>query len=123
MMTSASESISNSEVAENAILPPCRVRHLDTLVECGYRFLTVCADPPWDYANRVARGAASRHYRRMLLDDSGKFPIEKLTTDNAHLHLWTTNGFLKEGFEVIEANPAKVLPIIEKHDPSLSCLV
>lgn len=122
MMTSAPESISNREVAENAILPPCRVRHLDTLVECGYRFPTVYADPPWD-ANRVARGAASRHYKRMLLDDSGKFPIEKLTTDNAHLHLWTTNGFLKEGFQVIEANPAKLLPIIEKHYSSLSCLV
>jgi N6-adenosine-specific RNA methylase IME4 len=30
-------------------------------------------------------------------------PVQKLATSNAHLHLWTTNGFLKEAFGVIDA--------------------
>ena len=30
-------------------------------------------------------------------------PVSKLVADNAHLHLWTTNAFLREAFTVIEA--------------------
>ena len=30
-------------------------------------------------------------------------PVKDLVTENAHLHLWTTNAFLCEAFEVIRA--------------------
>ncbi|MCY2967616.1 MAG: MT-A70 family methyltransferase [Planctomycetota bacterium] len=82
---------------------PGRVRDLQSLVDLGHRFPTIYADPPWEYANRVARGAASRHYRTMTLDDICGLPVSNLTTDDAHLHLWTTNGFLSEAFQVIKA--------------------
>lgn len=30
-------------------------------------------------------------------------PVAGLAADDAHLHLWTTNGFLREAFDVIDA--------------------
>ena len=103
MMASTPDPISDPETKTNLIPPPSRVRHLESLIDCGHRFPTIYADPPWDYTNRVARGAASRHYQTMTLEDICQLPVGKLVTDDAHLHLWTTNGFLREAFLVIEA--------------------
>jgi N6-adenosine-specific RNA methylase IME4 len=87
----------------DTLRPPGRVRHLQSLIDDGRRFPTIYADPPWQYANRAARGAAERHYRTMTLDDICRQPVAELAADDAHLHLWTTNGFLKDAFRVIEA--------------------
>jgi N6-adenosine-specific RNA methylase IME4 len=88
--------------AEQSALPSV-VRELATLVERGARFSTVYADPPWPYQNTAARGAAENHYRTMTLKDICNEPVKKLVADNAHLHLWTTNAFLHEAFDVIRA--------------------
>lgn len=39
----------------------------------------------------------------MTLDEICAEPVSELATENAHLHLWTTNGFLREAFTVIDA--------------------
>ena len=82
---------------------PTIVRDLDQLLRNGVRFSTVYADPPWPYCNTAARGAAEKHYRTMSMDDILNEPIKDLVADNAHLHLWTTNAFLREAFDVIHA--------------------
>lgn len=76
---------------------------LDRLVGDGLRFRTIYADPPWDYSKTVGRGAARRHYRTMSLDAICAEPVPLLAAETAHLHLWTTNGFLREAFAVIDA--------------------
>lgn len=76
---------------------------LATLVAEGRKFRTIYADPPWEYDKSVGRAAASRHYRTMSVAEICREPINQLVDDSAHLHLWTTNGFLREAFQVIEA--------------------
>jgi N6-adenosine-specific RNA methylase IME4 len=82
---------------------PSIVRDLACLVERGAKFATVYADPPWPYSNTAARGAAEDHYRTLSLDAIRSQPIKALAAENAHLHLWTTNGFLREAFDIIQA--------------------
>jgi N6-adenosine-specific RNA methylase IME4 len=80
---------------------PSIVRELKVLIELQARFTTIYADPPWPYSNTAARGAAENHYRTMSLETIRNEPINELCAEKAHLHLWTTNAFLQEAFEVI----------------------
>jgi N6-adenosine-specific RNA methylase IME4 len=82
---------------------PGIVSDLNTLVKLGVKFPTIYADPPWPYSNRAARGAAEKHYRTLSMDAIRAEPIRDLAADQAHLHLWTTNAFLHEAFDVIRA--------------------
>ena len=77
--------------------------NLRDLVAAGHRYPTIYADPPWPYRNRAARGAAVNHYPVMSLDQICAEPVNLLASPDAHLHLWTTNGFLREAFTVIDA--------------------
>jgi N6-adenosine-specific RNA methylase IME4 len=79
------------------------VRGLRTLVDDGRRFATVYADPPWPYRNVASRAAAENHYRTMTLDEIRREPVAEVCEPDAHLHLWTTNAFLREAFTVIRA--------------------
>jgi N6-adenosine-specific RNA methylase IME4 len=76
---------------------------LHQLIADGRKFSTVYADPPWQYDNDASRAAAANHYSTMPLDEICAEPVSKIAAENAHLHLWTTNGFLREVFEVINA--------------------
>lgn len=82
---------------------PTIVRNLAELRDNGLRYSTVYADPPWPYSNTAARGAAGNHYSTMSLKAILAEPVRDLVADNAHLHLWTTNAFLRDAFEVIAA--------------------
>ncbi len=81
----------------------CVARNLEALALRGLRFGTVYADPPWQYQNRAARGAAENHYRTMTLDELCGLPVPQLLAPRAHLHLWTTSSFLVDAFTVIRA--------------------
>jgi N6-adenosine-specific RNA methylase IME4 len=82
---------------------PSIVRDLRELVDQGAKFGSIYADPPWPYSNTAARGAAESHYRTMSLEAICEVPVKQLAADQAHLHLWTTNAFLREAFDVIRA--------------------
>lgn len=100
------ESIVESEDVSGAIgtiQTPSIVRDLRSLVDNKLKFGTVYADPPWPYSNRAARGAAEKHYRTMTIDAICAEPVSQLAAEQAHLHLWTTNAFLREAFDVIHA--------------------
>jgi N6-adenosine-specific RNA methylase IME4 len=79
------------------------VEDLDSLILAGDRFGTVYADPPWLYGNQATRSSTSKHYAGMTVDELCALPVSKLAADDAHLHLWTTNGFLFETKAIMEA--------------------
>lgn len=66
-------------------------------------YKTIYADPPWleRGGGKVKRGA-DKHYSLMGVDDiinlMKRIPVE----DNAHLYLWVTNNFLKDGLKVVD---------------------
>jgi N6-adenosine-specific RNA methylase IME4 len=77
---------------------------LQSLIDDGKKFGTVYADPPWRYGNSATRASADGEYSNtMSMEEICAEPVAELTTDPAHLHLWTTNGFLREAFDVIDA--------------------
>ena len=61
----------------------------------------VCEERRWGYSNTAARGAAENHYRTMTLAAIRGEPVRQLIANDAHLHLWTTNAFLQEAFDVL----------------------
>ncbi|MDA7978288.1 MAG: MT-A70 family methyltransferase [Pirellulales bacterium] len=79
------------------------VSALQQLIDSGRKYPTIYADPPWSYTNEASRAAAVNHYPKMSVDAICAEPVRDLAADNAHLHLWTTNGFLRESFAVIDA--------------------
>nr|DAS77840.1 MAG TPA: N6 adenosine methyltransferase subunit [Caudoviricetes sp.] len=69
------------------------------------KYKTIYADPPWmeSGGGRIKRGA-DRHYSLMKTKDICELQIIKdIVDDNAHLYLWVTNNFLKDGLQVMEA--------------------
>lgn len=84
---------SREEPAEPGILVP--------LPEGVFR--VIVADPPWRYGNTATRGAAEDHYATMTIEELCDLDVEDRSADDAHLYLWTTNGFLREAFDVMEA--------------------
>ena len=95
------------EVAESVNsqphFPSGVVGNLDELIEQGRKFSTFYADPPWPYKNQGTRASTDNHYPTMPVSDICAEPVAQLAADRAHLHLWVTNGFLREAFDVIEA--------------------
>lgn len=69
----------------------------------GRKFKTIYADPPWQYGNQGTRASTDNHYGTMPLADICAMPIADLADDDAHLHLWTTNAFLFDAKQVMEA--------------------
>ena len=49
------------------------------------------------------RGAADKHYPTLELEAICAEPVSRLVAENAHLHLWTTNAFLRQAFAVMDA--------------------
>jgi N6-adenosine-specific RNA methylase IME4 len=62
---------------------------------------TIVIDPPWAYDNKATRGAASNHYETMTFEELEVLEIP--AADNAHLYLWVTNGFLREGLDLLQS--------------------
>lgn len=66
----------------------------------------IVIDPPWQYGNSATRGAAQDHYPTMSIEELRELPTlcEPLVRSvDSHLYLWTTTGFLREAFELLEA--------------------
>lgn len=93
----------NLGIPTDAPRVPAIVRELASVVQAGVKYSTIYADPPWPYSNTAARGAAENHYPTMTLEAIRSEPVEALAAEHAHLHLWTTNAFLREAFDVIRA--------------------
>ena len=84
----------------------------------------ILADPPWALTLSNKRdpskcGAAdSMPYPTMDLDEIKALPVAGLADEDAHLWLWTTNEFLRAGFDVMEAWGFKYLAPVHWIKPS-----
>ena len=78
------------------------------------RFATIVADPPWPHPDSSRRTKSTKGnwrlgdrsvvpYDRMTIDDICALPISDHAASDAHLYLWTTNGFLRDGYRVVDA--------------------
>lgn len=81
----------------------CTVDDLHTLIAAGMKFGTIYADPPWLYDNQATRAATGNHYDTMTVEKICDLPVRQLAADDAHLHLWTTNGFLFDAPRIFDA--------------------
>jgi N6-adenosine-specific RNA methylase IME4 len=86
-----------------ASIETCTVADLAQLAEAGKRFGTIYADPPWLYDNQGTRAATGNHYGGMTVDELCALPVRELAADDAHLHLWITNGFLFDAPRIFDA--------------------
>lgn len=75
---------------------------LDRLRKSGLRFGSIYADPPWRYGNQTTRAATDNHYGTMTREELVDLRLGDLAADRSHLHLWTTNAFLKDALELID---------------------
>jgi len=103
IMRAADKEQRKTERHENLPEDSCRLSDLAALVNRGRKFGCIYADPPWLYDNQSTRAATSNHYEGMTIDELCALPIRELAADDAHLHLWTTNGFLFECPKIFEA--------------------
>jgi len=78
-------------------------RTLEGLIQTGQRFGCIYADPPWAYSNQGTRAATHNHYPTMSVEAIAELRVADLALPAAHLHLWTTNGFLFEARRIMEA--------------------
>ena len=107
--------------------PPCRFPD-DCACESGVAFQeklaaerqepklyhTIVVDPPWKFsdnlrhylyrADREGRGrGAAANYAVMELEEVAGLPVGCWAEGNAHLYLWTTNGFMEEAYQLVHA--------------------
>lgn len=80
-----------------------KVFDFEALVRNGEKFGTIYADPPWLYDNQGTRAATGNHYGGMTVEELCALPVKEIVAKDAHLHLWTTNGFLFECPKIFEA--------------------
>jgi N6-adenosine-specific RNA methylase IME4 len=78
------------------------------------RYRTIVADPPWHYErfgiSRIPKGvehdgrAKTLPYASMAVEEIKALPVASLADpEGAHLYLWTTNRYLRDAFDVMEA--------------------
>lgn len=81
----------------------CTVAELRSLIGQGRTFGTIYADPPWKYGNQATRSATDNHYPTMSVEEIAALPVKELAAEDCHLHLWTTNAFLFDCKQIMEA--------------------
>jgi len=96
LVKSKTTTVRESTLLENG----CSV---DDLYSLNKKFSCIYADPPWVYGNQATRASTENHYSGLSVDKIASLPVDILTTENAHLHLWTTNAFLPESFKIMES--------------------
>src|SRR4051794_40311906 len=71
------------------------------------RFLTVLADPPWQFTNKTGKVAPEHkrlaRYQTLGLQEIRDLPVGMITRPTSHLYLWCPNALLPEGLAVMKA--------------------
>jgi len=68
------------------------------------KYEIIYADPPWrEFGGGKIKRGADKHYSLMKTKDIIALPVQDISKDNAHLYLWVTNNFMREGLEVMES--------------------
>lgn len=73
----------------------------------GKKFVTILADPPWQFNNRTGKVAPEHkrlnRYATMSNQEIAELPVSSITDEKAHLYLWVPNALLSEGLNVMQA--------------------
>jgi len=67
------------------------------------KYNIIYADPPWKYKEDWGNGSYKHTYKAMDIEEIKNLPVKKISDEKAHLYLWVTNPFLREGLDVCEA--------------------
>jgi N6-adenosine-specific RNA methylase IME4 len=71
------------------------------------RFVTVLADPPWQFVNRTGKIAPEHRrlsrYATMTSEGITSLPVAQIAAPMAHLYLWCPNALLPDGLAVMKA--------------------
>lgn len=81
------------------------------------KYRTIVADPPWPYGGRMSGTLHGRNsakpklsmrlaplpYSTMSLEAIGALPVASMAALDAHMYLWTTQRFLRDGFDILDA--------------------
>ena len=65
------------------------------------KYNIIYADPPWKYKESWGNGQVG--YNTMTNQEIIDMPVSEIAEDQAHLYLWVTNPFIKEGLDVCKA--------------------
>lgn len=87
-------------IVERRVEPEPEPEDLPELDDPPTEFSAIVIDPPWRYDNTITRGAAEDHYPTMGLEELAALTFPAAA--DSHLYLWVTNGFLREGFWLLE---------------------
>src|SRR5262249_6060856 len=80
------------------------------------KFRTIVMDPPWDYG--AERERVRPVYATMTQKELLALPVFSWADDPAHLYLWSTNGNLRDAFELMKAWGFKFKTMITWVKPS-----
>jgi N6-adenosine-specific RNA methylase IME4 len=73
----------------------------------GRKFGAILADPPWQFQNKTGKVAPEHRrlsrYATLTLDEIKQLPIQRISSEVAHLYLWVPNALLPEGLATMEA--------------------
>ena len=64
------------------------------------KYQIIYADPPWKYKTNWGNGSNEHTYKTMDFEDICMLPVAEITDREAHLYLWVTNPFIKQGLEL-----------------------
>ena len=79
------------------------------------KYQIIYADPPWNYSSKIANGnkkngivnlkrvKISDNYPVMSIQDICNLPIQKISEKDCALFIWTTDAFLEDCIEIINA--------------------
>jgi len=76
------------------------------------------------YARRRHKRAQALPYPTLTLNEIKSFPLGSLANVGSHVYLWTTNRFLREGFDVLDAWGCKFhlcLPLVKRSGIAPCC--
>lgn len=72
-------------------------------------YATIVADPPWHYEQGgtytgvFASGLRPPPYASMSVDEIAALKVGLLADGDSHLYLWTTNAYLRDAFDIVDA--------------------
>lgn len=76
------------------------------------RYRTLVLDPPWRYDSAATKADARKHYPTLTLAEIAALPVPDLAAKDAHLWLWTTNGFMGEAHDLLKGWEFSPLTIV-----------
>lgn len=99
---------------DDRVAAGCTVRDLEKLISDGFKYYSICADPPWPYTAWSDKGqdrAPERHYNTDALAGITSLPVKELAADNSVLHLWCVDWLLQGAIDVVESWGFKVINV------------